>query len=126
MCGLHPVFPVVKLTPSPPDPIPGHQAQLPPPPVVVNDQVEYKVEKILNSQVHHNRLQYLVTWKGYGYEENSRENVDDVHAPALVACFHCENPRGVRMIGVLVVEEGHYQRLGEEEWIVVPHQDTVS
>jgi len=51
MCGLHPVFPVVKLTPCPPDPIPGHQAQLPPPPVVVSDQVEYEVEKILNSQV---------------------------------------------------------------------------
>jgi len=114
MHGLHPVFPVVKLTPCTPDPIPGCQAQLPPPPVVVNDQVEYEVEKILNSQVQWNKLQYLVKWKGYGHEENSWENVEDVHAPALVAHFHHETPGAVRVIGSLVVEEGCYQRLGED------------
>jgi len=71
-------------------------------------------------------LQYLVKWKGYGYEENSWENAEDVHAPALVACFHCENPGAVRVIRSLVVEEGCHQMLGEDGWIMVPHWDAMS
>jgi len=115
MCSLHPVFPVVKLMPCLPDPIPGHCTQPPPPPVIIDSQLEYKVEKILDSWVHCNRLQYLVKWKGYSYKENSWENAQDIHAPALVAHFHHENPGAVRMIGGLVIEEGQYRRMGEEE-----------
>jgi hypothetical protein len=31
----------------------------------------YEVEKIMNSQFHYCKLQFLITWKGYGYEECS-------------------------------------------------------
>jgi len=31
---------------------------------------EYEVEKILDSQLFHGRVEYLVCWKGYGVEED--------------------------------------------------------
>ncbi|KAF8229858.1 hypothetical protein L208DRAFT_1478821, partial [Tricholoma matsutake] len=34
------------------------------------------------------KLQYLVHWKGYGYEENSWVQESDVNAPWLVKEFH--------------------------------------
>ena len=50
MHHLHPVFPVVKLTPAPDDPFPGCRQPTPPPPVVVDGEEEYEVEEILNSR----------------------------------------------------------------------------
>jgi hypothetical protein len=46
MQRLHPVFPVVKLTPAPEDLFPGRQQPMPPPPVVVDGKEEYEVEEI--------------------------------------------------------------------------------
>ena len=48
---LHPVFPIVKLTPAEEDPIPGQQAVPPPPPVLVDGEEEFEVERILDSRV---------------------------------------------------------------------------
>jgi hypothetical protein len=42
---LHPVFNVVKLTPSPADPIVGRHPTLPPPPEVIDGKEEYLVEE---------------------------------------------------------------------------------
>jgi len=43
----------------------------PPPPLVICDGVEeYEVEKVLDSQLFHRRIEYLVHWKGYGVEED--------------------------------------------------------
>ena len=39
-----------------------------------------------------NQLQFLIKWKGYGYEENSWENKGDVQAPDLIADFYCSHP----------------------------------
>ena len=47
---LHPVFPVVKLTPVPEEPFPGRQQPTPPPPIIVDNVEEYEVEEILNSR----------------------------------------------------------------------------
>jgi hypothetical protein len=71
MSRIHPVFNIVKLLPVPTDPIPGRQAVPPPPPQLINEEEHYEVEQILNSRWRRNRLEYLVKWKGYGYEENS-------------------------------------------------------
>ena len=95
---LHPVFPVVKLTLAPPDPIPGRVAAPPPPLVLVNGEPEYVVEKVLNSRMRYNRLEYLVKWKGYDVSENSWEVHTDVFAPLETSKFHLDFPNAPRRI----------------------------
>jgi hypothetical protein len=48
-CHLHPVFPTVKLSPVPPDPIIGRRPVQPPPTTLVDGEEEYEVEAILDS-----------------------------------------------------------------------------
>jgi hypothetical protein len=48
-CHLHPVFPIVKLSPAPPDPILGRRPAPPPPTTLVDGEEEYKVKAILDS-----------------------------------------------------------------------------
>ena len=98
MSRLHPVFPVVKLMPAPPDPIPGRQSDPPPDPVLVDGEQQYEVEAILDSRVFRRQLQYLVRWKGYNYEHNSWENAVDVHSPLLVDKFYSTHPGAPRQI----------------------------
>ena len=45
-----------------------------------------------------NRLQFLIKWKGYGYEENSWENESDIQAPDLIADFYRSHPGPPRRI----------------------------
>ena len=71
MKQLHPVFNVVKLTPAPDDLITGRKTEDHPLPIVIDEEVEWEVEEILNSHWHQRRFQYLIKWKGYGHEHNS-------------------------------------------------------
>jgi len=71
MVCLHPVFNVVKLSPAPDDPIPGCQSKPPPPPEIVDGEMHYVVEEVLNIQLQNGRLDFLIKWEGYSYEENS-------------------------------------------------------
>ncbi|XP_077123739.1 uncharacterized protein LOC143781074 [Ranitomeya variabilis] len=64
----------------------------PPAPVLVEGELEYVVEKILDSRVSRRKLQYLVKWKGYGQEDNSWVVASDVHATDLVRAFHRAHP----------------------------------
>ncbi|CAJ0922641.1 unnamed protein product [Ranitomeya imitator] len=64
----------------------------PPAPVLVEGELEYEVEKILDSRFSRRRLQYLVKWKGYGQEDNSWVVASDVHAADLVRAFHLARP----------------------------------
>ncbi|CAJ0919726.1 unnamed protein product, partial [Ranitomeya imitator] len=61
-------------------------------PVLVDGELEYVVEKILDSRFSRRRLQYLVKWKGYGQEDNSWVFASDVHAADLVRAFHLARP----------------------------------
>jgi len=47
------------------------------------------------------KLQFLVSWKGYGIEENAWINEEDLHAPRLVMEFYRKNPRAPRRIQIL-------------------------
>ncbi len=97
---LHPVFPVVKLMLAPPDPFRCHNKP-PPLPEVIEDEEHYEVEEILDSRLYRGKLQYLVKWKGFGYEENSWIGENDVFAPRLVHEFHRTNlaaPRRIQKI----------------------------
>ncbi|CAJ0935514.1 unnamed protein product [Ranitomeya imitator] len=64
----------------------------PPAPVLVEGELEYVVEKILDSRFSRRKLQYLVKWKGYGQEDNSWVVASDVHATDLVCAFHLARP----------------------------------
>jgi hypothetical protein len=59
----HPVYHTSLLRLDPENPLLGQVAP-PPEPVIVNDQEEYIVTKILDSQFHYGRLQYRVAWRG--------------------------------------------------------------
>jgi hypothetical protein len=50
-----------------------NRTEPPPPPVEVDDSVEYEVEAILDSRIFRRKLQYLVKWKGF-------ENTEDEHS----------------------------------------------
>ena len=100
MSRLHPVFHVVKLLPVPEDPI-GRKARPPPPPTIVDGEQEYDVEEVLDSRIFRGRLEFLVKWKGYGYEENSWEKEGDVHAQRLVNDFYRRHPGAPRRIRAL-------------------------
>jgi hypothetical protein len=104
MRRLHPVFNVVKLMPVPVDPIPGWLINHPPPPEIIDGEEEYIVEKILNSRFFRGHLQFLIKWKGYGYEENSWVGESEVHADRLIQHFYRDNPGAPRRLPVHSVQ----------------------
>jgi len=71
-----------------------------PPPDLIGDEVEYKVEQIRNHCYSgRNRvLQYLIKWKGYPESDNMWELALDVHASDLVRNYH----KGTLLKGIKV------------------------
>ena len=57
-----------------------------PPPDLINNQEQYKVEAIRSHQCYGRKkqLQYLIKWKGYSESDNTWELVDYIQAPQLV------------------------------------------
>jgi len=107
MSRLHPVFNVVKLLGAPKDPIPGREPTIPPPPILVGDrgEEEYEVEAIRDSHIFWRKLQFLVQWRGYGYEEHSWVNESDVHAPEAITEFYQLNPGAPRNIRAITFKK---------------------
>lgn len=88
---VHPVFHVNLLEKVTPDNF--DRAPHPVPPVIVDGQEEWEVEKVLNSKKERNRIKYLVRWKGHGQKEDSWEPAVHLeNAMAMVKKFHLENP----------------------------------
>jgi len=82
------VFNVVKLSTAPDDPIPGREPRALPPPIVVDGELEWKVEEMLDSRWHRRRFQFLIKWKGFSREHNSWEVTSNVKAPDLIAEYY--------------------------------------
>jgi Chromo (CHRromatin Organisation MOdifier) domain len=61
-----------------------------PPPDLIDGEEEYELEQIRTHQRwgHRKTLQYLVKWKGYPKSDNTWENADQIHAPALIKLYH--------------------------------------
>jgi hypothetical protein len=89
---LHPIFPVVKLSPAPPDPILGRRPAPPPPTTLVDGEEEYEVKAILDSRMRYNHLEYLLKFKGYDKSHNQWEAHTQVHAKPKIAQFHRKYP----------------------------------
>ena len=89
---VHPVFHVSLLDRYNESDIPG-RVQPSPPPVIVENQLEYEVEEVLDSRLLHNRLFYLVKWKGYPVSDNSWEPVSHLgNCKDLLVSFHSQYP----------------------------------
>ncbi|OCL02921.1 hypothetical protein AOQ84DRAFT_303776 [Glonium stellatum] len=81
---IHPVISVEQLEPAPPDhdpfdrPIDDHPA------AIFTDEPQYRVERLLDRRARRygrskEKTQYLVKWLGYGQEENTWVNEEDIH-----------------------------------------------
>ncbi|XP_073418731.1 uncharacterized protein [Dendrobates tinctorius] len=84
---IHPVFHVSLLKAATPNSFPGRSSS-PPAPVLIDGQEEFVVERILDSRLRRDGVQYLVQWQGYSSEDNSWEPASNLHAPRLLRQFH--------------------------------------
>ena len=50
------------------------QKKIPPKLVIIKEEEEFKIEKILNKRIVQEKEKFLVRWKGYMAEENTQEN----------------------------------------------------
>ena len=89
---IHPVFHVSLLEPYVESGIRGRK-QEPPLPVEVEGELEYEVERVLDSRVVRGKLRYFVDWRGYGPESRTWEPVEYLaHATDAINRYHRENP----------------------------------
>ncbi|CAJ0922518.1 unnamed protein product [Ranitomeya imitator] len=58
----------------------------------VDEDGEFEISSILDSRWHRGRLQYLVSWKNFGPEDNSWVKAEDVSASRLIKAFHRRFP----------------------------------
>jgi len=83
---IHPVFHVSLLEPAATDPLPG-QIQPTPPPIIVDDELEWEVDKIVDSRLRGQTLKYLAHW--IGFDELTWETANMfTNAPSVVRRFH--------------------------------------
>ena len=78
MRTVHPVFHVSRLVEYRTD----GRCQPPPPPIELEGELEYEVEKILDKRTYkigrRNRLGYLIQWRGYDHVHDSWEPVSNL------------------------------------------------
>jgi len=90
---IYPVFHTSLLTPDVENTLVGRKRPAPPP-VVIDGEQEYEVEAILDVRKRYGKTQYLVSWKGYGPEENLWLPEDNLsNSPDLVADFKARTAR---------------------------------
>jgi hypothetical protein len=98
---VHPVFNECVLHPYSPPKFDSQEKELPPPPQLVDGRLEYKVEAVLDSRLHHGKLEYLVKWEGYPNEENTWEPESHLkNAIPFIERFHAEHPSAPRRLRV--------------------------
>jgi hypothetical protein len=94
---LHPVFNESLLTPYTKPAFPSQRRPLPPPPDVIGEELEYKVEKVLDSRIcragRNPFIEFLIAWKGYSPEHNQWIKKKDLFAQELLADFHKRYPQ---------------------------------
>jgi hypothetical protein len=85
---IHPIIHVSEIEPYYEDTFRRNQ---PSPPVIVNNEEEYEVEKILGKRTYYGKIQYLIKWKGYEISESSWESESNLNFPELLKYFNSRN-----------------------------------
>ena len=75
--GIHNVFHISLLQPVIPNKFPGRTIPLPPP-IAVSDHMEFEVSEILDSKKTRSGIRYLVSWVGYGPQDNTWEPIENL------------------------------------------------
>jgi len=96
---IHPVHHVSLLDPVAEDPLPG-QKVTPPPPVEMDRDQEYQVERVEDSHMYRNQLQYLVRWTGY--DQVTWEPARDIDGLQALDTCHAKYPQKPGPLGVVL------------------------
>ena len=95
--NVHPVFHVSKLDPYHEDP--NHPNHPTPPPDVIGEELEWEVEKILDSKFQGGRLLFFVKWLGYPDSDASWEDeINLENSPDIIAEFYKTHPSAPRRL----------------------------
>src|SRR6266702_2241820 len=91
--SIHDVFHIDLLTPYHETDLHGSNYSRPAPDLIDNEE-EYEVEKILDTQQfgRGRKKQYLIKWKGYPDSDNEWVDKKNVHAPEAIREFESRNP----------------------------------
>ena len=71
---IHPVISTAFVKPYNESIIFNNRIMEPPPPVEINNHLEYEVDSILNHRKRCGKIQYLILWKNYPINEATWEN----------------------------------------------------
>ena len=95
----HPVFHIDKLYPYKGTKVNGLLPEEPGPIELEDeDEPEYEVDKILDSQIRWRRLEYKVRWKGYDQSHDSWQPVGNLkNAKRSINAFHKKHPNAVKL-----------------------------
>src|SRR5438128_6359083 len=98
MSRIHPVFHVNELRTHKESRIEGRK-QPEPGPVEIEGQPEYEVDRILDSRIFRNQLQYRIRWKGYDESHDSWEPIRNLtNTDELITAFHHNHPTAPRSV----------------------------
>ncbi|KAL1980244.1 hypothetical protein VTN96DRAFT_4419 [Rasamsonia emersonii] len=88
---MRPVFHTNLLRPAATDPLTGQRPENPGP-VIVDNQVVYRVDEILDSRRHYGHIQYLVKWSGWDIKDATWEPIEHVDGLDAQKEFHESYP----------------------------------
>jgi hypothetical protein len=92
MQGVHPVFHVSVLRKHIPDTSDHQKTQLPDP-ITVQGKSKWEVEAVLDCRKKRRTVEYLVSWKGFGHEDNTWEPAKNLgNCQQLVDKFNNKYP----------------------------------
>src|SRR5271167_144449 len=89
---IHPVFHAKLLEPYKASTLAGRTTPAPPS-ILVENELEYVVEEVLDSKIDRGKLKYYIEWEGYPPEDRTWEPVSHLkNAKEAVARFHSRYP----------------------------------